>query len=186
MARLGPPLTVAPFATSETKATSEYTGVFGAVFEDPSNPTDKYMLVDCQAAFVVGEVVVIDSTGLATRLTDTSVGRVGVIVATVSGSDTAAWAQVEGANATAIMTSGVTSALFLQASATTDGGYLDLMTSTAANRVHNARATVAPSTASTPFSSATEASALVGVGTLLLGPGGAFVFGVANDAPLST
>lgn len=181
MASLSNQPTVAPFATSDTKATSDYRGPFGAVYYDPANPQNAYMLVDCQAAFVVGEVVVIDGSGLASRITSTSVGLVGVIVATVSGSDTAAYAQIEGDNASAILTSGVTTAAFLIAPATTDGGYLDILTTTEANTVYNARCVAAPSTATTPFTSDTQASALVGVGTLRMNRGGAFVYGIVSN-----
>ena len=185
MARLSAQPTIAPFPTSETATTTEYRGPFGQVFYDPDNPQDAYMLVNCQEAFVVGEIVVIDQDGLATQIGSASVGIVGVIVATVSGSDTAAFAQIEGENATAILTSGVTTAGFLYAPATTDGGYLDLMTSTDANVVHGARCTAAPSTATTPFTSDTQASALVGVGTIYMKRGGAFVYGIAGNLATS-
>lgn len=170
-----------PFPTSETKSTTEYTGAFGHVFYDPSNPQNAYMVVDCQSAFVVGEIVCIDASGLASAITSTSVGLVGVIVATVSGSDTAAYAQIEGDNATAILTSGVTTAGFLFAPATTDAGYLDVFVSTEGNVVYGARCTAAPSTATTPLSSATSASGYLGVGTIRMKRGGAFVYGIANN-----
>lgn len=174
-----------PFPTSETQATSEFRGPYGQKFYDPANPMDAYRLVDCQEAFVVGEIVVIDQDGLATQITSTSIGQVGVVCATVSGSDTAAWVQVEGESATAILTSGVTTAGFLFAPATTDGGYLDLLTSTDANVVHGARCISAPSTATTPFTSDTQASALVGVGSIYMAPGGAFVYGIAGNLATS-
>ena len=181
MANLSAQPTVAPFETSETKATSEYAGPFGQVFYDPANPQNAYMLVNCQSAFVPGEAVVIDGSGNASRITSTSVGLVGFIAGTVSGSDTAAFAQVEGEVADAILTSGVTTAAFLIAPATTDGGYLDILTSGEANVVYGGRCTVAPSTATTPFTSDTSASGLVGVGTVRLKRGGAFVYGVNSN-----
>lgn len=182
MARLSSQPLVAPFATSDTLATSEYRGPFGSVYYDPDNPQDAYMLVNCQEAFVVGESVVIDESGLATQISSTSYGQYGVIVATVSGSDTAAWAQIEGENAAAILTSGCTTGLFVFAPATTDGGYLDFMTSTDGNLVRGVRVITAPSTSTTPFTSDTQASALVGVGTIYIQRGGAFVMGFAENA----
>lgn len=181
MASLSGPAFHPPFPTSETEPTSSFRGPFGQKFYDPDNPMNAYRLVDCQAAFVVGEIVVISNEGLASRITNSSIGEVGVIVATVSGSDTAAYAQVEGDNATAILTSGVTTAGFLIAPATSDGGYLDLLTSTEANVVYGARCTAAPSTATTPFTSDLAASATCGVGTLSIKPGGAFVYGIVSN-----
>ena len=183
---LGPAVGSAPFPTSETQSTSEYTGVFGGVLQDPAAPLNRYMLVDCQEALVIGEIVCISAAGLASQITDSSVGIVGVIVAAVSGSDTAAWAQIGGSSAVAIFDSDVTTACFLFAPATTEGGFLDIMTSTEANMVHGARCTVAPSTATTPFTSASDASAITGVGTLTFALGGAFVYGLANNVGATT
>jgi hypothetical protein len=174
MARLGPPQTIAPFPTSETQSTTEYTGKFGVEFIDPDNPLDRYMLVDCQESFVVGEVVVIDKDGLASQIGSGSVGQVGMIVATVSGSDTAAYAQITGELSSAIVTSGVTTAAFLIAPATTDGGYLDILTSAEANVVYGGRAVSAASTATSP----TFGGALA---TLHFGRGGAWVYGVNSN-----
>lgn len=179
MARLGPPPVVAPFPTSETKTTTEYTGKVGLVFHDPDNPRNKYMLVDCQESFIVGEVVVIDQDGNASQITSTSRGVVGVIVATVSASDTVAYAQIAGEASNALVTSGVTTAAMLMAPATTDGGYLDILTSTAANAVFGAVAVTAASTATSPAAGGALAD-------LHLADGGAFVHGVAIDLGLST
>lgn len=183
MPQLSRPSYHPPFPTSETKGTSEseYVGAAGQVFYDPQNPMDAYMLVDCQEAFVVGEAVVIDQDGNASQITSTSKGLVGFIVATVSGSDTYAYAQIEGEVTTAILTSGVTTAALLMAPVTTDGGYLDILTTVEANAVVGAVCTVVPSTATTPFTSDTQASALVGVGTVYLKRGGAWVHGVATN-----
>lgn len=181
MPRLSPFPAIAPFPTSETQATSEFRGPFGQVFRDPDVPMNAYMLVNCQEAFVIGEVVVINAAGEASQITNNSFGTVGVIVATVSGSDTAAYAQVEGENASTILTSGVTTAGLLFAPATSDGGYLDILTSAEGNVVIGARCTVAPSTATTPFTSDTQASGTCGVGTVFFVRGGAFVTGVANN-----
>lgn len=173
MARLGPPPVVAPFPTSETKATSEYTGKFGIVFIDPDNPRNKYMLVDCQESFEVGEVVVIDGSGLATPASASSVGQVGVIVASVSGSDTAAYAQIAGLIEDAFATSGVTTAAFLQV-ITTGGGVFDILTSSEGNAVYGGRAVTAASTATSP----THGGALIDVH---ISDGGAFVYGLNTN-----
>jgi hypothetical protein len=170
----------APFPTSETFATSEYRGPFGAVYYDGQNPQDAYMLVNCQESFAIGESVVIDESGLASQIGSTSYGQYGIIVATVSGSDTAAWAQIEGQNDSVILTSGCTTATLLFAPATTDAGYLDFVTSAEGNIVRRVRVITAPSTSTTPFTSDTQASALVGVGSVFIGRGGAFVEGIAT------
>jgi hypothetical protein len=174
MARLGGPLAVAPFATSETQSTTEYTGKLGVVFTDPDNPLNKYMLVDCQESFIVGEIVVVDGSGLATPISATSVGQVGMVVATVSGSDTAAWVQITGLLEDAICTSGVTTAAFL-IGITTGGGSFDVLTSTEANVVYGGRAVTAASTATSPA----HGGALADV---LFGQGGAFVYGINTNA----
>lgn len=173
MAHLSAAPAAAPFPTSETVGTSEYTGKFGDVFRDPNNPRNKYMLVDCQEAFEVGEVVVIDGAGLAIPASASACGQVGMIVATVSGSDTAAWAQIGGLIEDAFATSGVTTAALLQV-ITTGGGVFDILTSTEGNAVYGARAVTAASTATSP----THGGALIDV---LVNEGGAFVYGIANN-----
>lgn len=174
MARLGGPLSIAPFATSETKATSEHAGPFGVRFIDPDNPSDSYMLVDCQESFAVGEIVCLDKDGLATPISATSVGQVGMIVATVSGSDTAAWAQVTGDLSSALCTSDVTTAAFL-IGVTTDVGAFGSLTSGEANVVYGGRAVSAASTATSPTSH-------LGTCTVHIGFGGAFVYGINTNA----
>jgi hypothetical protein len=181
MANLSNQPTLAPFPTSETFATSEYRGPFGAVYYDSSNPQDAYMLVNCQEAFAIGESVVIDESGLATQVGSTSYGQYGIIVATVSGSDTAAWAQIEGQNDVAILTSGCTTALLLFVPVTTDAGYLDFVTTSDGNMVPGVRVITAPSTSTTPFTSDTQASALVGVGSVFIQRGGAYLSGIATN-----
>lgn len=177
MARLGPPVGIAPFPTSETKTTTEYAGRLGCVFVDPDNPLNSYMLVDCQESFLVGEYVVIDGSGLASQITSTSVGQVGMIVATVSGSDTVAYAQVTGLFSNSIVSSGVTTAAGLIAGPTTDGGYLDVDTS-GGNIVWGARAVTAASTATSPFAGIAGVGALSDVRVNL---GGAFVNGISQN-----
>ncbi len=177
MASLSPSPAAAPFPTSETQATSIYTGVVGAVLIDPNNPRDSYMLVDCQESFVVGEIVVIDKDALASQVTNTSVGQLGMVVATVSGSDTAAWVQVTGEWSNALVTSGVTTAALLIAPATTDGGYLDILTTAGGNAVIGGRAITAPSTATSP-------SAGGALATIYVGGAGAWVNGVNVDLGL--
>lgn len=106
----------------------------------------EYLLVDCQNAFQVGEWIVVDPDGLATQLASTSKGRVGIIVETISGSDTLSWAIVAGKYASALTTSDVTTAADLIAGA----GVADILTSTGGNLIMGAAATVAPSTATAP------------------------------------
>jgi len=171
MALTGTPQ-AAPFPTSETLASSDYDGPYGRVFVDDSTGSE-YMLVDCQEAFTVGEVVVINAAGAASAVTDSSRGRVGIIVATVSGSDTAAWAQIYGPTSSSVLcSSGVTSAGALIANVSTDTGSFGELTSSAGNVVYGAHSIQAASTATSP----------VGPGAL-----GAFVLnrpyvmGVANS-----
>lgn len=106
----------------------------------------EYLLVDCQAAFQVGEWVVVDPEGLATQLAAASKGRVAIIVETVSASDTLSWAIVAGKYASALTTSDVTSAADLIAGT----GAADILTSTGGNIIWGAAATTAPSTATSP------------------------------------
>ena len=181
MARLSAPPTIAPFPTTDTQTTTEYKGPFGSVFYDPDNPLNAYMLVNMQHAASIGECVIIDQDGLASRPASGSYGQVGFVAGTVSGSDTAAFVQIEGEISDALLTSGVTTAAFLIAPVTSDGGYLDVLTSTEANVVYGARCISAPSTATTPLSSDTGASALIGVGTVFIKRGGAFVYGINNN-----
>jgi hypothetical protein len=175
MARLGPPRVVAPFATSETKSTTEYAGVAGVTFVDPDNPLNTYMLVDCQKAMQVGEVVVINGSGQASQAASTSVGLLGIIVATVAGSDTLAYAQISGSNDSVIVTSGVTTAAGLVVAVTTDSshGYFDI-DSSGGNIVFGARAISAASTATSPVPGGALA-------TVLMRQGGAWVNGLVSQ-----
>jgi hypothetical protein len=85
----------ATMPTSETIGTSVADPKLGTRWVDKSG--NEYIVVDCQQAFVAGEFVFIDHAHAATRLTDTiRFGRVGVIVAAVSASDTKAYAQIYG------------------------------------------------------------------------------------------
>ena len=139
----------APFATSEFRTTSEYGGAdLGRQWRDGSGGV--FMIVDCQEAFVAGEVVVINADFQASQITSTSRGAVGVIMSTPTASDTYAWAQVYGKNAIAICASGVTSAGELVIAATSDVGYFSEGTSGSANRVFGALSRSACSTATTP------------------------------------
>jgi len=140
----------APFPASDTKPTSEYSGPFGRVFIDDATGSE-YMLVDCQEAFTVGEVVVIDVAGLATAITDTSRGRVGIVVATVSGSDTAAYVQISGPTSSSVLcSSGVTTTGQVIANVSTETGSFGELSTTAGNVVYGAWAVTAPSTATSP------------------------------------
>lgn len=176
MALTGTPQ-AAPFPTSETLASSNYSGPYGRVFVDDSTGSE-YMLVDCQEAFTVGEVVVIDAAGAATAIDTASRGRVGVIVATVSGSDTAAWAQIYGPTSSSVLcSSGVTSVGALIANVTTDTGSFGELTSAAGNIVYGAHAIQAASTATSPVGPG-------GLGAFVLNR--PFVMGVANTPVLTT
>jgi hypothetical protein len=140
---------VAPFATSEFRATSEYDGSnLGQLFSDQDG--NIYMLVDCQESFLAGEVCVINGDFAASQAGSTSRGQIGIIVSTPTTSDTYAYAQVFGTNTVALMSSGVTSAGALIIPATTDGGYFNEATSTAANTVFGALSRAAASSATSP------------------------------------
>jgi hypothetical protein len=175
-----------PFATSEAKATSIYLGRVGDVFYDPANPQNAYMLVDCQSALITGEIVVINESGQASKATSTSVGLLGVMASDVSASDFAAWAQIEGSNATALATSGATTAGFIMVPVTTDYGYVDILTTTEANAVFGARLISAPDTATTAGDSGLGGTAILGLATIRMKRGGAFVYGLANNHGLSS
>ena len=166
---------VAPFQTSEFKTTSEYGGAnLGSLFTDGNG--NIFQLVDCQEAFVAGEVVVINQAFQASQATSTSRGAIGVLMSTPTTSDTYAWAQVYGSCAIAICASGVTSTGVLVIPATSDVGYFGEGTSSAANRVFGALSRAACSTATTPGG---WGSAPVGLATVqLLYP---YVNGVATD-----
>jgi hypothetical protein len=169
---------VSPFPTSENKSTTEYVGRLGLVKYDPADPLKRYMLVDCQSAFSAGEPVVIDGSGLASRLVSTSIGQVGIIVAAVSGSDTVAWAQITGLH-TAAFCSCEVSTVFgtLIGYVTTDStaAYFDA-NSSGGNIVYGARAITSGTTATSPFPAAKAALFQV-----LLAQGGAYVNGIAGE-----
>jgi hypothetical protein len=100
----------AAMPTSETVGTSVASPTLGSRWVDKDG--NEYIVVDCQQAFVAGEFVYISSANLATRLNDTLVsGRVGVIVAAVSASDTKAYAQIYGLYAGAVGSSAVATSL---------------------------------------------------------------------------
>lgn len=113
---------------------------------DP-NTGYEYIVVDCQSAFVLGEWVGIDGTGLATSIAATTKGRVGIIVETIGSSDTLALAMVVGTFASALFSSSVTTAT---AQLLAGVQYPDAGTSTGGNVIFNASCTVAPSTATSP------------------------------------
>lgn len=128
----------------------------------------EYILVDCQSAFQPGEWVVIDGDGLASQLSTSSKGRVGIIVETVGASDTLAWALVVGTYAGALFTSGVTTACVLIAGT----GAANISTSSGGNVIMNASCSVAPSTATSP-------TVGDGVGTAVLA--NPFCYGLTTD-----
>jgi hypothetical protein len=86
-----------------------------------------YVYVDFQQALTRGEFVAFDSAFLATRLTVTSRGWVGVVVGTVSASDRFGWVQVWGTNTFALATSGSSSGFPAVLVATTDLGAIDTL-----------------------------------------------------------
>jgi hypothetical protein len=101
----------------------------------------EYLLVDYQAVFAVGDWVVIDNAGLASAISTSSKGRVGVIVETTV-SDNWGWALVVG-SVTAKFTSDVTTACVLKAGSAT----VDISNSTGGNVIYGASCTAAPSSA---------------------------------------
>jgi hypothetical protein len=106
--------TAASFPTSETVGTSVADPALGSLWTTAVG--DKvFVVVDCQVAFVAGEPVYIDEANLATRFIDANAasGRVGVITAAVSGSDTKAYAQIYGLYSGAPGTSNVAPTKFL-------------------------------------------------------------------------
>ena len=128
----------------------------------------EYALVDCQSAFQIGEWVAIDGEGLASQLGTGTKGRVGIIIETVSASDTLAWAITVGTYASALLTSSVTTACVLIAGT----GAANIGTSTGGNVIFNATCTVAPSTATSP-------TVGEGVGTVVLvNP---YCYGITTD-----
>ena len=103
----------APFPDSETIGTSVADPALGSLWTNAAG--DKvFIVVDCQQAFVAGEFVYISSAHAATRLNDTyTSGRVGVMVAAVSGSDTKAYAQIYGLYEGAVGSSSIATSLRL-------------------------------------------------------------------------
>jgi len=155
---------VAPFPTSEFKTTSEYGGAgLGQLFQDSAGAI--FMLVDCQEAFVAGEIVVINADFQATQATTASRGAVGVLMSAPTTSDTYAWAQVYGSCAIAICASGVTSAGQLVLPVTSDVGYFGEGTSAAGAIVFGAISRSACNTATTPGG---WGSAPIGLATIQL------------------
>jgi hypothetical protein len=102
----------ASMATTETVGTSVGDPKLGSRWKDSDG--NEYVVVDCQQAFVAGEWCYISAEHLATRLTvDGTAGRVGVITAAVSGSDTKAYAQIYGLYSGAAGTSNVATSFFI-------------------------------------------------------------------------
>lgn len=149
MANLTGAPSAAPFPTSVVKTTSEHGGAgLGQRFSDKDG--NEFILVDCQEAMLAGEVVVIGPDWNASQITSTSRGRVGVVCAATSASDTYAFVQVYGTFSGALCTSGVTSAGLLFAPVTTDAGAFDQGTTTTGNTIHGAWSRTAASTATSP------------------------------------
>lgn len=108
--------------TSEV-STSEK-NLLGTIGYERGNPANVYLFVRFDTAVVAGEMVAIDQNFLATQLTSTSVGRVGVVQSAASSSNYG-WVQIRGTSTIAAGTSGMTSAMIAFAPATTDHGHFD-------------------------------------------------------------
>jgi len=83
-----------PTQTSETLGTSDPKLALGTRARDASG--NEYVYVDFQAAAVVGEVFAISSTFTATDVTTSTVGPVGIVVASAVTSDSCGWLQIYG------------------------------------------------------------------------------------------
>ena len=108
---LGRSGTASPFPSSETVGTSIPDPKVGSRWFDGSN--NEYVVVDCQHAFVAGEWVTIDHDHLASRLALDTPGRVGIVVAAVSASDTKAYVQIYGLYEGAAGTSNVATSKYM-------------------------------------------------------------------------
>lgn len=121
-----------------------------------------YCLVDCQKSMTIGEWVTIDGNGLASQMIAGAIGRVGVIIDTITASDELAWALVAGSFDNVVLSSDVTSATVLACS-TSATGYPSFLDSNTDEIIHNARATAVLATS-------------VGTSPLVTGIGGNTVF----------
>lgn len=90
---------------------------------------NEYVYVDFQESFIRGEWVQFDVAYLATQLTATSRGYVGVVDGTVSASDRFGYVMVRGIHTAAWATSGATTADPVVVAATTDLGHIATGTS---------------------------------------------------------
>lgn len=90
---------------------------------------NELVYVDFQEACIAGEWVSFDSNYLASQLTATSRGFVGVVVGTVSASDRFGWVMVRGVHTAAWATSGATTIEAVIVAATTDLGHVSTATS---------------------------------------------------------
>ena len=155
MANLTAPPSVAPFPTSEVVGSSIATPNLGQRYQDKDG--NQYQLVDFQQAVVAGEWVSIDSANLATRLTATAHGRVGIACGAATSSDTKGFVQIYGLFTGAAGTSNVATSNLLTPNASwCDIGVVDgLPTSSAGGvQIFNAFAfTNADSATTSPASS---------------------------------
>ena len=90
---------------------------------------NEYVYVDFQESFIAGEWACFDNAYLATQLTATSRGFVGVVIGVVSASDRFGWVQVRGVHTSAWATSGATTIEAVIVAATTDLGHVSTATS---------------------------------------------------------
>lgn len=152
----------APFPTSETVGTSVADPKVGEIYKDGSG--NLFVVVDFQQAFTgAGEWCVFNASYEASRPTNTSRGRVGIVQGAVSASDTKGFVQIYGRYNGAWSTSGVTSAGLLFIPVTSDAGYVDEKTTTASNTVFGAWARSAADTATSPGGFSSTALALIDV-----------------------
>ncbi len=121
-------------AAASTLGIPQFTTQAGIKRTDP-NTGYEYVLVDCQAALSDGYWCGIDGNGLATALSSTTTGRVGIIVEAIAASDTLSWALVAGTYASALFSTAVTTACVLKAGTNVP----DISNSAGGNIIFNAR-----------------------------------------------
>ena len=147
--------------TSDSSSTAKHT--VGFLAHDTSY--NQYRYVQFNFAAINGEVVSMDGTWTAGRLTNTSRGFVGVALTTHT-ANYYGWAQVFGVNAFVWADTGVTTADPVIAPATTDLGHVAVATSADTGiAIFNMKFTVAPDSCA---STALGTSAVSAPGTAIL------------------
>jgi hypothetical protein len=125
-----------------------------------------YIYCDFQETFIAGEWAAISSTYLATQITSTTRGWVGVVVGVVSASDRAGWVQVYGIHSAAWATSDSSSGFPAIVAATTDLGTITT-DGTSANTI-GIQGVLVASSPDTCASTALSTSALAAPCTVIL------------------